>query len=219
MVSRETSICSRWVAALVGALLLASCGGSAPPPPPPPPLAGPDADAESESMQAPADEVQDAAPIPFVFGVDLDTVQAGIFDQGKMWTFEFPPVDYIEETHGFRPDEAPKRESRRARSPRKHRPRATRRSGRRRRRARATSVARERSSPADRHADIAPHSRLRRSDHQPEPTTTWRSTRRPSASGRDHLQGDIDRRQQTRLAGPTRPGDTPAIPSGSVIAR
>jgi hypothetical protein len=41
-----------------------------------------------------------------MFGVDLDTVQAGPFDQGKMWTFEYPPVDYIEETYGFRPDEA-----------------------------------------------------------------------------------------------------------------
>jgi hypothetical protein len=46
------------------------------------------------------------APQPFVYGVDLDTVQAGRFDQGKMWTFEFPPVDYLEETYGFRPDEA-----------------------------------------------------------------------------------------------------------------
>jgi Peptidase S46 len=43
---------------------------------------------------------------PFVYGVDLDTVQAGRFDQGKMWTFEFPPFDYLEETYGFRPDEA-----------------------------------------------------------------------------------------------------------------
>jgi len=45
-------------------------------------------------------------PRPFVYGVDLDTVQAGSFDQGKMWTFEFPPLDYLEETYGFRPDEA-----------------------------------------------------------------------------------------------------------------
>ena len=36
--------------------------------------------------------------------LNLDTVQAGEFDQGKMWTFEFPPVDYITETYGFRPD-------------------------------------------------------------------------------------------------------------------
>ena len=65
MVSWETRLCSRWVPALAGALLLASCGGSAPPPPPPPPPAGPE-----------------VGPTPFVFGVDLDTVQAGVFDQG-----------------------------------------------------------------------------------------------------------------------------------------
>lgn len=41
-----------------------------------------------------------------VYGVDLDTIQAGRFDQGKMWTFEFPPVEYLAETYGFRPDEA-----------------------------------------------------------------------------------------------------------------
>ncbi len=28
------------------------------------------------------------------------------FDYGKMWTFEYPPLDYFEETYGFRPDEA-----------------------------------------------------------------------------------------------------------------
>jgi hypothetical protein len=43
---------------------------------------------------------------PPVFGVDLDTVQAGEFDQGKMWTFEFPPVEYFAEAYGFRPDQA-----------------------------------------------------------------------------------------------------------------
>ncbi|MBT8488833.1 MAG: S46 family peptidase, partial [Gemmatimonadetes bacterium] len=41
-----------------------------------------------------------------VFGVDLDTVRAGRFDQGKMWTFEFPPIEYLAETYGFRPDAA-----------------------------------------------------------------------------------------------------------------
>ena len=57
-------------------------------------------------MQVPVGEVTRAEPTPFLFGVDLDTVQAGVFDQGKMWTFEFPPVDYIADTHGFRPDDA-----------------------------------------------------------------------------------------------------------------
>ena len=34
-------------------------------------------------------------------GVDLDTIQAGRFDYGKMWTFEYPPADYFSETYGF----------------------------------------------------------------------------------------------------------------------
>ncbi len=40
------------------------------------------------------------------YGVDLDTVRAGRFDQGKMWTFDHPPVEYFAETYDFRPDEA-----------------------------------------------------------------------------------------------------------------
>ncbi len=38
--------------------------------------------------------------------MDLDTVQAGRFDNGKMWTFEYPPLDYFREAYGFAPDEA-----------------------------------------------------------------------------------------------------------------
>ncbi len=113
MVSWETRNRSRWPPALAGLLLVASCGGAAPIPPPAAPAleqdaAGPDAAAEQEPDvgQMPATEASEPAPTPFVFGVDLDTVQAGAFDQGKMWTFEFPPTDYIERTHGFRPDEA-----------------------------------------------------------------------------------------------------------------
>jgi hypothetical protein len=34
-------------------------------------------------------------------GVDLDTVQAGRFDYGKMWTFEYAPAEYFSETYGF----------------------------------------------------------------------------------------------------------------------
>lgn len=40
-------------------------------------------------------------PISF----DPDTVEAGRFDTGRMWTFDAPPIDYFEETYGFRPDE------------------------------------------------------------------------------------------------------------------
>jgi hypothetical protein len=36
--------------------------------------------------------------------LDLDTIKAGRFDTGKMWTFEFPPTDYFKEEYGFTPD-------------------------------------------------------------------------------------------------------------------
>lgn len=32
-----------------------------------------------------------------------DTVKAGQFDNGKMWTFDFPPADYFEKTYDFKP--------------------------------------------------------------------------------------------------------------------
>ncbi len=35
-----------------------------------------------------------------------DTIRAGRFDNGKMWTFEVPPVEYLRETYGFAPDSA-----------------------------------------------------------------------------------------------------------------
>ncbi len=34
---------------------------------------------------------------------NLDTVKAGRFDNGKMWTFDFPPVKYFSETYHFNP--------------------------------------------------------------------------------------------------------------------
>ncbi|MFC2093860.1 S46 family peptidase [Bacteroidota bacterium] len=36
-------------------------------------------------------------------GVLLDTVRAGRFDMGKMWTFDNPPLDYFEEAYSFIP--------------------------------------------------------------------------------------------------------------------
>jgi len=32
-----------------------------------------------------------------------DTVKAGMFDNGKMWTFDFPPAEYFEKEYGFKP--------------------------------------------------------------------------------------------------------------------
>ncbi len=39
----------------------------------------------------------------FYYGIDFDTVKAQKFDMGKMWTFENPPLNYFEETYGFKP--------------------------------------------------------------------------------------------------------------------
>jgi hypothetical protein len=36
-------------------------------------------------------------------GINLDTVKAQRFDTGKMWTFDFPPNDYLDKTYDFNP--------------------------------------------------------------------------------------------------------------------
>jgi hypothetical protein len=35
--------------------------------------------------------------------IDFDTVHAGQYDTGKMWTFDFPPIEYFTKTYGFTP--------------------------------------------------------------------------------------------------------------------
>jgi len=37
------------------------------------------------------------------YGVNLDTVKSSKYDMGKMWTFDYPPIDYLNETYGFKP--------------------------------------------------------------------------------------------------------------------
>lgn len=37
--------------------------------------------------------------------INLDTVKAGRFDTGRMWTFEYPPLDYFNQAYNFKPDE------------------------------------------------------------------------------------------------------------------
>ena len=41
-----------------------------------------------------------------VHEVYLDTVEAGPFDNGKMWTFEAPPTEHFAQEYGLRPDSA-----------------------------------------------------------------------------------------------------------------
>lgn len=38
-------------------------------------------------------------------GINLDTVKAQKFDTGKMWTFDYPPLDYFKSEYGFSPSE------------------------------------------------------------------------------------------------------------------
>jgi hypothetical protein len=94
---------SRVLTVLSGVLLLGACGGATAPAP----IAAPPQTTQPAAVEpSPEPVAEERAPEPFVYGVDLDTIQAGRFDQGKMWTFEFPPTDYFEESYGFRPDEA-----------------------------------------------------------------------------------------------------------------
>jgi S1-C subfamily serine protease len=45
------------------------------------------------------------APAAAQGGIDLDTVRAGRFDMGRMWTFEYAPRQYFSETYGFPADD------------------------------------------------------------------------------------------------------------------
>ncbi|MFP4623217.1 MAG: S46 family peptidase [Gemmatimonadota bacterium] len=101
-----------WLLALTLAtpLIATACGGAAPPPAPTPaPEAEPEPTAEptAEPAAEPADTGLLAGLVtPALLSADLDTVEASLFDQGKMWTFEFPPTEYLADEYGFRPDEA-----------------------------------------------------------------------------------------------------------------
>ncbi|NNF12387.1 MAG: S46 family peptidase [Gemmatimonadetes bacterium] len=103
----------RSLAALLLSVSVAACASPSPAPGPRlvPTTTGSPADASASAAGSQSEDPAAAAgsptqPQPVVYGVDLDTVEAGRFDQGKMWTFEFPPIEYLAETYGFRPDAA-----------------------------------------------------------------------------------------------------------------
>jgi hypothetical protein len=63
------------------------------------------------SSQAPApvarvDTVRIVETVAARPAVPDSALQAGRFDNGKMWTFEYPPLDYFREAYGFAPDSA-----------------------------------------------------------------------------------------------------------------
>ena len=49
--------------------------------------------------QAPVERSVAQAPA----ATPYDTIRARPFDTGRMWTFDFPPLDYLQRTYGFRP--------------------------------------------------------------------------------------------------------------------
>ncbi len=84
------------------ALLLLALAACAPPPPATPaplPPSGEPGPPPGAAAATPAQPAQPATPaMP-----GLDTVRAGEFDNGKMWTFDAPPTSYLADTYGFSP--------------------------------------------------------------------------------------------------------------------
>lgn len=81
--------CVPWVATACGARMGGGAGAAA--------AAGPAPRVDTIRVEVPS-----AAATPSM--VDLDTVRAGRFDNGKMWTFEYPPLEYFREAYGLAPD-------------------------------------------------------------------------------------------------------------------
>ncbi len=87
-------------------LVLAACAGPPPPATPAPPPADQAAPpAEAEAPTPAAAPAEPAPPAPPAAPAWIDTVQAGAFDNGKMWTFDAPPTAYLEEMYAFSPDD------------------------------------------------------------------------------------------------------------------
>lgn len=47
----------------------------------------------------------DKAIITYNYGINPDTVKAQRFDTGKLWTFEYPPINYFENAYNFKATE------------------------------------------------------------------------------------------------------------------
>jgi Peptidase S46 len=106
----EPAIHTVWHRLRIGAVLaLAACGAhtappaAAPTPTPAPATVAPAGPARPSILPRPYPPRPTSSPAA---ALALDTVHAGQFDQGKMWTFEYPPTAYFEKAYGFRPDSA-----------------------------------------------------------------------------------------------------------------
>ena len=98
----------RLLAGVLGLVLFAGCSsasGAAPEMTPTPAAdAGPPGPQQRTSLGPDGEEIPVVTTEPMLLNVDLDTIRAGRFDQGKMWTFEFPPMEYLRDAYGLTPD-------------------------------------------------------------------------------------------------------------------
>jgi len=83
-------------------LSLSACA-SGPAPMSAPVMPGAESEAPTDPGAVAEVAVPEAAPAPEADPA-LDTVRAGAFDNGKMWTFEYPPLEYLRNTYGFSAD-------------------------------------------------------------------------------------------------------------------
>jgi S1-C subfamily serine protease len=86
-------------------LFTGACASSAAPQPPPrAPEPAPPVETRQLSAVPSGSDLPTLAEILGPVDFDPDTVSAGRFDTGRMWTFDAPPIDYFQEAYGFRPD-------------------------------------------------------------------------------------------------------------------
>lgn len=91
------------------ALVVSACGSGAQVTTTPPPtvteapvtVSPPAREAATETIEAVRDRLA-IGPVTF----DPDTVSFSQYDTGRMWTFDVPPTEYLQETYGLAPDEA-----------------------------------------------------------------------------------------------------------------
>ncbi|MDQ3388956.1 MAG: S46 family peptidase, partial [Gemmatimonadota bacterium] len=80
------------------ALILAGCAATVPAPAPAP---------MDAPVTAPTQAMTAVGPVTArTLAPPYDTIRARPFDAGRMWTLDFPPLDYLERTYQFRPSQA-----------------------------------------------------------------------------------------------------------------
>ncbi|MFB6098042.1 MAG: S46 family peptidase, partial [Salinibacter sp.] len=96
------------IVVLLGAGLLAGCGGSETVSVPVVERPDPAPAAEEDTLRAGPPAYVVPVPAPY------DTVEARRFDRGRMWPFTSVPTEYFQDAYGFTPDEAWLTKARRA---------------------------------------------------------------------------------------------------------